>query len=293
MVDSSKKTKIRIAMGQLLVEGGEPERNFERAEKMIKEASANSCDVIVLPETIDFAWTHPSAYSESHPIPGAYSKIFCDFAKKYRLYICLGLTEKISGGKLFNTALLIDDEGNIILKYHKINLLDVEQPFYEVGNVLKVVDTKFGKVGVNICADNYKHSVHIGKTLASMGAQIILSPSSWTVDYKITELDDPYSDKWVLPLTYIAKMYNIVLISTTSVGYIVGGPYEGKKKIGCSLAVDGQGVLKQGQFNEFAGDVIFVDVDVPSNSEKGTILNERILQRGFVPEVELWKQKNG
>ena len=62
-----------------------------------------------------------------------------------------------------------------------------------------------------------------------MGAEIILSPSSWTVDHTITEKDDPYKKKWLNQYLSLSKVFDIPVISTTSVGYIVGGPYEGKK----------------------------------------------------------------
>ena len=52
---------MKIGLGQLLVEGGEPERNLERAIELIIEAKENNCDLILLPETLDFGWTHPSA----------------------------------------------------------------------------------------------------------------------------------------------------------------------------------------------------------------------------------------
>lgn len=282
---------IKIATGQLLVEGGEPERNLERAKTMIIEASKKKCDLILLPETIDFAWTHPSIYKEAQKIPGKYSDFFCNLAKKYNIFICVGLTEKIENNKFYNTAIFIDNLGKIILKYHKINLLDVELPFYKVGNTLNVINTKFGKIGINICADNYKNSVHIAKTLSSMGAQIILSPCAWTVDHNITEIDNPYGEKWIKPLSYIAKMYENLIISTTSVGYIVGGPYEGKKMIGCSLAVDKNGIIKKGQFNEFAGEVIYIKTKIPKIKEIGTKLNDKIFQKGFKPEIDFWNFK--
>lgn len=284
-----KKETIKIAMGQLLVEGGEPERNIGRAKKMIEEASQKRSDIILLPETIDFAWTHPSCLKEAKPIPGEYSDDFCNMAKKHNIYVCVGLTERRKNGKIFNTAILINKKGKIIIKYSKINLLSVEEPFYSVGRSIKVVDTEFGKIGVNICADNYKDSVHIGKTLGSMGAQIILSPSSWTVDHGITEKDDPYKDKWIKPLSYIAEMYDLIIVSTTSVGYIVGGPYEGKKKVGKSLAVSSKGVIKEGQFNEFSGEVIYLETKIPSKKEIGTNLIEKIKEKGFKSEVDLWK----
>lgn len=282
--------QIKLAMGQLLVEGGEPERNLDRAKKMIVKAKESGADIIVLPETIDFAWTHPSAFDEALPIPGPYSNRFCNWAKEFGIYICVGLTERRPDKKLFNTALLINDKGEILIKYHKINLIEVEQPYYEVGDLLQVVDSPWGKIGINICADNYRESVHIGKTLGAMGARIILSPSSWTVSHGISEIDDPYQDKWVTPLSYIASMYESLVISTTSVGYIVGGPYEGKKMIGCSLAVSDKGIIAQGQFNEFAGEVIYLETNIPQQNVVGSLLNEKILANGFVKEVDHWKK---
>lgn len=261
--------KVKIGMAQLLVEGCEPERNFERAEKLVKKAKAEGCDLVLLPETIDFAWTHPYGLENARSIPGEYSDFFCQIAKDNSIFICVGLTEK-RGERNFNTAILIDDEGNLILNYAKINLLEVEFPFYEVGKSLNVVDTRLGCIGVNICADNYTESTHIGKTLAAMGADIILSPSSWTVDHWVTEKDEPYFDKWIRPLSHIAKSYDVLVISSTGVGYIVGGPYEGKKMVGCSLAVGPEGVLAKGQFNEFAGQVIVFDAETPSARKKGT-----------------------
>ena len=269
---------IKIALAQLLVEGGEPERNFERAEKLVKQASAENCDLVLLPETIDFAWTHPSAKVECQPIPGKFSDLFCEMAVKYKVFICVGLTER-RGDKRYNTALLINNTGEIILKYSKINLLVVEHDYYEVGTTLNVVETPFGKIGVNICADNYYNSLSIAHTLAKMGAQIIIAPSSWTVEYSITEEEDPYQEKWVKPLSEIASLYNIIFCSTTSVGYIVGGPYEGKKSVGCSLAVNKNGIIAQGLMNEFAGDLVVFEDSVPENEEKGTQISDRVEQQ--------------
>ena len=73
----------------------------------------------------------------------------------------------------------------------------------------------------------------------------------------------------------------MAVVGTTSVGYIVGGPYEGKKSIGCSLAVDAAGVRAQGKFNEFAGDLVVADLPRPVRAEKGTQIGEMLLRKGF------------
>ncbi|RAK69837.1 carbon-nitrogen hydrolase family protein [Hymenobacter edaphi] len=272
---------IRVGMGQLLVEGGEPLRNLERAARMIAEAAEQGCDLVLLPETLDFAWTHPSALTEAQPIPGRFSDILCQEAARHGIYVCAGLTERAADGRVYNAAVLISPAGDILLKYHKINLLTVEQPFYEVGTTLNVIDTPLGRLGLNICADNYIDGLPIGHTLARMGAEIILSPSSWTVDYSVTEEDDPYREKWIKPYQILASYYNVVVVGTTSVGYIVGGPYEGKKSVGCSLAVAADGIKAQGKFNEFAGELIVADLPRPQRPERGTAITARLQRLGY------------
>ena len=73
--------KLRVSMGQLLVEGGEPRRNLERATQLIAQAGGQGAQVIVLPETLDLGWTHPSAQTEAMPIPGPYSDVLCASAR--------------------------------------------------------------------------------------------------------------------------------------------------------------------------------------------------------------------
>lgn len=279
--NAAAQGSIRVGMGQLLVEGGEPLRNLERAARMVAEAAEQGCALVLLPETLDFAWTHPSALTEAQPIPGPYSDRLCQAAAAHGIYVCAGLTERAADGRIYNAAVLINPAGEILLKYHKINLLTVEQPFYEVGTTLNVIDTPLGRLGLNICADNYIDGLPIGHTLARMGAELILSPSSWTVDYSITEEHDPYREKWIKPYQILASYYNVVVVGTTSVGYIVGGPYEGKKSVGCSLAVAADGIKAQGKFNEFAGELIVADLPRPHRPERGTAITARLQQLGY------------
>ena len=74
-------SNIKIGLGQLLVEGGEPERNLNRAIDLIKDAKKNNCNLILLPECLDFGWTHPSSIKNAKAIPGEFSDILCDEAK--------------------------------------------------------------------------------------------------------------------------------------------------------------------------------------------------------------------
>ena len=266
---------MKTAICQLLIEGGEPYRNFERAEEMLSQAKEEASELALFPETIDFAWTHPSGLKEADFIPGVFSDLLCDLAKKQKIFICAGLTEKTKEGN-YNTALLIDSKGEIIHKYRKINLLEVEFPYYVVGRSLSVASSPWGQLGINICSDNYKSSLEIGNALFRMGAQCLLSPSSWTVDHSVTEQDSIYENKWKEPFSFLAKTFQIPVLSATGVGYIVGGPYEGKKMIGGSLAAFPDGTFKEGVYNELSKSLFCLDVPLTEIKYKGVQVGQRI-----------------
>lgn len=272
---------MKVAVCQILIEGGEPDRNLERSEKMLQEAKENNCDFALFPETLDFAWTHPSGLKEAAPIPGVFSDRICRLSKQYRIFICVGLTEKTKEGN-YNSALLVNPEGEIETVYRKINLLEVEFPYYLVGQSLSVINSPWGKLGINICSDNYSDALSIGNVLARMGAVCILSPSSWTVDHSITEHDDPYKNKWKKPLGTLSRIFQIHVISASGIGYIVGGPYEGKKMIGQSLIAHPDGSFSEGVFNEFSGTVFYEELFLSKTGKyKGIQAGKRARECGF------------
>ncbi len=275
--------KIKVALGQLLVEGGEPYRNLGRAKDLIISSAKEGCDLILLPECLDFGWTHPSGIKEARTIEGEFSELLCKYAYENKINICAGLTENDEkNNKNYNSAIFINRSGLILDKYRKINILEKAFDFYQVGQKLEVIDTEFGKVGINICSDNYHDAIDIGLVLGRMGAELILCPSSWTVEYNVTEEEDPYKDKWINQFEKISKIFGIPVISTTSVGYIVGGPYEGKKMVGCSVATDKNGIITKGRFNEFSSDLVYIDIDVENNGIKGTQVGDKIFNEGFL-----------
>ena len=272
---------MKTAVCQLLIEGGEPLRNFERGAEMLSLAKENKCELALFPETMDFAWTHPSGLKSADTIPGYFSDKLCALSKKYKIFICAGLTEKTTEGN-YNTALLINALGEIIHIYRKINLLEVEFPYYLAGSSLSVAPSPWGKIGINICSDNYSDALSIGNVLARMGAVCILSPCSWTVDHHVTEQEDPYKDKWRKPLLFLAKTFHIHIASATGVGYIVGGPYEGKKMIGGSLIAKPDGSFQTTPLNEFSGQILYANIVLEKTAKyKGTQVGRRLTELGF------------
>lgn len=273
--------KIRIAMGQMAVIAGNPVKNLQRACEMIHRAAQENCNIIVLPECMDIGWTFPDTRKLAEPIPGKYSEILCQSAKKESIYVVAGLSE-ISGDRLFNTAIMISPDGVVLNKHRKINELDIAQHLYSIGDSLSVVETSFGVIGINICADNTPGSLVLGHAQARMGAQLLLSPSAWAVRPDHDNVKQPYGEMWQQSYRSLSELYDIPIIGVSNVGWMDGGAWDGWKCIGCSLAVGGSGqIIAKGPYGEQAEALIPLDITVIDRKEKGTTLTDSLAAKGY------------
>ena len=269
-----------LAMAQMLVEGGKLDENLSRAEGMIEQASLRRCAFVVLPECLDLGWTHPTARSLAAPIPGPCSDRLSEAARKHSIHVVAGLTER-DGDVIYNTAVLISPDGRILLKHRKINILTIAQDVYAIGDRLGVARTDYGVVGVNICADNFPSSLALGHSLARMGARLLLSPSAWAVPADHDNEQEPYGDLWRTAYTALAKLYDIAIVGVSSVGWIDGGPWAGRKCIGCSLAMGPGGtILAQGPYGESAEALVIVPVEIIPQTATGTDIADLLRDRG-------------
>jgi predicted amidohydrolase len=271
----------RVGLGQIRVEGAQPDANVNRAVAMVARAAAEGCRLIVLPECLDLGWTDPSARELAEPIPGPRSARLADAAREHRIYVTAGLVER-AGDKLYNAALLISPEGATLIHHRKINELDIGRELYSIGDRLGVADTELGRVGIAICADNYWDSRSVGHVLCRMGAQVILSPSAWAVPADHDNERDPYGGDWLPSYTELAKLYEVTVLGVSNVGTMTGGPWRGRPCIGCSLAVGpGGDVLARGTYGVDAEELVVVEVDPRPPVAEGTDLLATLRERGY------------
>jgi predicted amidohydrolase len=252
---------FKLALVQMKVTGGERSENVHRAGERIDEAAENGAEVVLLPEAMDLGWTHPSALTEAQSIPdGETCRLLIQKAQQHNLYICSGLVEK-DEQRVFNSAVLIDPAGEVILKHRKINELDIGWPFYELGDRLNVVDTPLARIGVMICADAIADGQVLTRSLGSMGADVILSPCSWAVPANYDNTVQSYGGLWKNAYAPVAKDFSAWIIGVSNVGLMSDGPWKGWKGIGNSLAVNPEGeAVLWGPHGEEAEKILYVDI---------------------------------
>ena len=214
----------------------------------------------MLPECLDLGWTNPAAADLAAEIPGPTSDVLCRAAREAGLYVVAGLTER-AGSRIYNAALLIEPRGQILLKHARSTCWISSRAQYCTGDRLAVAQTACGLIGVNICADNFPDSLVLGHSLARMGAQILLSPSAWAVPADHDPLVEPYRRPVGRRLRSLATLYQMPVVGVSNVGWIAGGPWSGRKCIGCSLTMGADGtVLAKGTYGVDAQELIVAEI---------------------------------
>jgi predicted amidohydrolase len=252
---------FKLALLQLQIEPGESARNLDRALDFTGRAASAGASVVLLPEALPFGWMDPIASAEAEPIPGGKScERFREAAKCSRIFICTGLVER-ADDKIFNSAVLIGPQGELLLHHRKIYELGMAHSCYALGDRLTVADTPLGRIGVMICADGFAPGQAIARTLALMGAQIILSPCAWAVAPEHDNLREPYGKLWLDSYGAVARDFPVWIAGCSNVGPIRNGPWTGHKCIGASLVVAPGGAKRlQAPYGDFAEEIIYTEI---------------------------------
>jgi len=233
---SAQMKTIRIAMCQIFALDGDRSGNFVRIENAIREAKDADAEIICFPETVILGWVNPDAHKRAHPIPGKDSKRLCELAKKYETYLCAGLAEK-NGTNLYDSVILIDNKGRILLKHRKINILtELMTPPYTPGKDVNTVETEFGKIGLLICADTFEDEIL--KRMAALKPDLLLVPYGWAAqETKWPE----HGKKLENVVTETARKTGAPVVGADLVGQITRGPWKDRVFGGQSVAADKNG----------------------------------------------------
>ena len=161
------------------------EANVAKAERMVREAAAKGAQIILLPELFEgyyfckdmdrhyFSWARPL---EGNPVIARFAAL----AKELEVVLPVSYFER-DGERYFNSLVMIDADGSLMQNYRKTHIPSgpgYEEKFYfEPGDTgFRVWETKFAKIGVGICWDQWFPET--ARSLALMGAEMIFYPTA-------------------------------------------------------------------------------------------------------------------
>jgi N-carbamoylputrescine amidase len=249
--------KVKVAIAQIRCVDSDMEGNLERISRMAAQAKSQGAQLVFFPETADLGWVNPQAHELAGPVPGPFSGRVSELARSNEIWIGIGLCEK-HGDRLYDSALLIDPSGEIVLKHRKINLLDwLMEPPYTAGSIenIKAVQTPFGRIGVMICADSFKEDLR--EAMLAQRPDLVYIPYGWAAP---REKWPEHSFSLVMTVQKAARHVGAVVIGPNLVGEITHGPWKGQTFEGLSTAADRDGMsLVQGKWNK--EDLLVIEVE--------------------------------
>ena len=147
------------------------EKTIDKAITFIKEAAENGAQLIAFPEVFVSGYPYwnwimtpvqgskwyEKLYKSAITADGSEVKRLCDAAKEFNIHIVIGINEKgTSFGEIYNTNLIIDNNGNLIGKHRKLVPTWAEKLTWTSGDgsSLKVYKTEIGPIGTLACGEN-------------------------------------------------------------------------------------------------------------------------------------------
>jgi predicted amidohydrolase len=169
-------------------------RNLATAERLVTEAAAAGARLVGLPE--NFAYLggdrdHKLGLAERLESPGPILTQMAALARSTRVHLLLGGFPEVSAdaGRIHNTAVLLDPQGQLASAYRKVHLFDVdlgggarfrESDVVAPGQDVVVAELPWGGLGLSVCYDLRFPELY--RRLAQKGARVLAVPAAFTAE---------------------------------------------------------------------------------------------------------------
>ena len=179
-----------LAAAIQLTSTADPEQNFAAAEEQIELAVRRGAELVGLPENFAFMGDDAQRLEQAPVLAEQASRFLSTMARRYQVTLLGGGYPVPAGaGLTSNRAELVGQDGQILARYDKIHLFDVDLPdgntyresaTVQPGDALPPVVEVSGlcRVGLSICYDVRFPELY--RYLAEQGADVLFIPAAFT-----------------------------------------------------------------------------------------------------------------
>lgn len=246
------RRKLRVAMIQNSA-GRDTVKNLCRLDDII--ADAPECDLLTLPEVFSVRGAPVDYRAAAERLPGPVCVWAAALARRRRSWVLAGSVVERVGSRIYNTGILFDRRGRMVMRYRKIHLFAAELPgarivcerdVFASGRRPAVFDLGGWRCGMAICYD--LRFPELFRAYADAGAHLMFVPANFT---RATG-----RSHWSVLLRARAIENQAFVVAPNQCGV---NPADGIASYGHSLAVDPWGaVLAESGCKE---GVIWVELD--------------------------------
>lgn len=176
--------KVKVGLVQLSCTK-DKEYNIQKTIESIRKAAQKGANIVCLQELFSSLYfcdvEDYENFKLAEPIPGKTTSMLEEIAKELGIVIIASMFEKRAHGLYFNTTAVIDADGIYLGKYRKMHIPDdpgyYEKFYFTPGDTgYMTFNTKFGRIGVLICWDQWYPEA--ARITALMGAEILFYPTA-------------------------------------------------------------------------------------------------------------------
>jgi predicted amidohydrolase len=188
-MSSGKASTFRVGLIQMR-SGCSPQLNLAAAVKLIEEAKAGGADYVLTPEMTNVLKASRERLFAAIVTEESDASLaaFREVARRLDIFLHLGsLALRLSPSKAVNRSFLIDRQGEIVARYDKIHMFDVdlakgesyrESRTFRPGEIAVVADLPWGRLGLTVCYDLRFPALY--RALAEAGSSFLAIPSAFT-----------------------------------------------------------------------------------------------------------------
>jgi N-carbamoylputrescine amidase len=177
-------SKVKVGLVQMSCSSNK-EENMQKAIAGIKDAAAKGANIVCLQELFTSLYfcdvEDYENFKLAEKIPGETTDTLGAVAAECNVVVIASLFEKRTQGIYHNTTAVIDADGSYLGMYRKMHIPDdpayYEKFYFTPGDLgYKTFDTKFAKIGVLICWDQWYPEA--ARLTALQGAEILFYPTA-------------------------------------------------------------------------------------------------------------------
>ena len=204
--------------------------NIARAEKLVREAAAKGAQVVLLQELFEtpyFCKDHIARHLElALPLDGHPAvEHFRAVARDLSVVLPISVFERANNA-FYNSVVVVDADGSVIGSYRKSHIPEGpgyhEKFYFSPGDTgFKVFDTRYAKLGVAICWDQWFPEA--ARAMALMGAEILLYPTAIGSEPQDASIDS--SGHWQRTMQGHAAANVMPVVASNRIGTEKGEKY--------------------------------------------------------------------
>ena len=214
--------EVTVAATQMAC-SNETDKNVSNAEKLVRQAASEGAQIILIQELFESQYFCMDQKEELFELSKPFDnhptiKKFSELAKELKVVLPVSFFEKANRAH-YNSVAIVDADGSVLGKYRKSHIPDgpgyQEKFYFNPGDTgFKVWNTKYAKIGVGICWDQWFPEA--ARSMVLSGAELSLYPTAIGGEPEDDGFDS--SDMWQRAMIGHSASNQIPVIASNRIG---------------------------------------------------------------------------